>query len=157
MENQRFEHYYQCYFDDLFRYVLTIVKNEEDTKDILQNTFLKLYEHNQSFESDQHVKSWLLKVANNSSKNLFKHWYKNKRIEVDDFNSFKSAPISERKHLQQVFDLPLKYRQVIYLFYYEDLTIQSISELLNRPESTIKTHLSRGRELLKGVLKDERI
>jgi|LFRM01.1.fsa_nt_gb RNA polymerase sigma-70 factor (ECF subfamily) len=154
--NQRdFEKYYNMFFDDLFRYVLTIVKNEEDTKDILQETFIKLFKSNDVFASDQHVKSWLLKVSRNASTNIFRHWYTNKRIEVTDFSSFQSDLNDDHKVLQEVFDLPLKYRQVIYLHYYEGYSIKEISNLLNKNESTIKTQLSRARERLKGVLNDE--
>ena len=154
--NQRdFEKYYNMFFDDLFRYVLTIVKNEEDTKDILQETFIKLFKSNDVFASDQHVKSWLLKVSRNASTNIFRHWYTNKRIEVTDFSSFQSDLNDDHKVLQEVFDLPLKYRQVIYLHYYEGYSIKEVSGLLNKNESTIKTQLSRARERLKGVLNDE--
>jgi RNA polymerase sigma-70 factor (ECF subfamily) len=154
--NQRdFEKYYNMFFDDLFRYVLTIVKNEEDTKDILQETFIKLFKSNDVFASDQHVKSWLLKVSRNASTNIFRHWYTNKRIEVTDFSSFQSDLNDDHKVLQEVFDLPLKYRQVIYLHYYEGYSIKEVSNLLNKNESTIKTQLSRARERLKGVLNDE--
>ena len=153
--NQRdFEKYYNMFFDDLFRYVLTIVKNEEDTKDILQETFIKLFKSNDVFASDQHVKSWLLKVSRNASTNIFRHWYTNKRIEVTDFSSFQSDLNDDHKVLQEVFDLPLKYRQVIYLHYYEGYSIKEVSGLLNKNESTIKTQLSRARERLKGVLND---
>ncbi|HHX52508.1 MAG TPA: RNA polymerase sigma factor [Erysipelothrix sp.] len=154
--NQRdFEKYYNMFFDDLFRYVLTIVKNEEDTKDILQETFIKLFKSNDVFASDQHVKSWLLKVSRNASTNIFRHWYTNKRIEVTDFSSFQSDLNDDHKVLQEVFDLPLKYRQVIYLHYYEGYSIKEVSNLLNKNESTIKTQLSRARERLKGVLNNE--
>lgn len=155
MERNQFEVYYQKYFDDVYRYVLTILKNDEDTKDVLQDTFLKLYQSNQEFESDQHVKSWLLLVSNNATKNIFKNWYKNKRVNVTDLNSFQTVATNDYQYLQDVFDLPLKYRQVIYLYYYEGYKLSEIAQLLNRNESTIKTQLSRGRDLLKGVLTNE--
>ncbi|HHX52176.1 MAG TPA: sigma-70 family RNA polymerase sigma factor, partial [Erysipelothrix sp.] len=75
--------------------------------------------------------------------------------EVTDFSSFQSDLNDDHKVLQEVFDLPLKYRQVIYLHYYEGYSIKEISNLLNKNESTIKTQLSRARERLKGVLNDE--
>lgn len=156
MKREEFEHYYQFYFNDIFRYVLTITKNEDETLDIVQNVFMKLFQQEQNFLNSQHVKSWCLKVAHNESINLFKQWYRNKRVEVEDFNSFVGAQTSHNDSLlQQVFNLPLKYRQVIYLFYYEGYSIKEISNLINVSENTIKTRLSRGRDALKGVLKDE--
>lgn len=155
MVDQQFEYYYNLYFDDLFRYVMTIVKNEDDTLDIVQETFIKLYQSNQPFDSEAHIKSWLLKVARNRSYNLFKYWYRNKRIVVEDINSFQSETITEQQVMQEVLDLPLKYRESIYLFYYEGYKIDEIASLLNISSNTIKTRLSRARALLKGVVSNE--
>ena len=106
------------------------------------------------FESENHEKAWLLRVAANLSKNRIRY---NKLRETDELNDELIA--EEREDLSFVWEavksLPVKYREVIHLFYHEGYQTVQIAKLLGRNESTVRSDLRRGREKLKEVLKGE--
>ena len=106
------------------------------------------------FESENHEKAWLLRVAANLSKNRIRY---NKLRETDELNDELVA--EEREDLSFVWEavksLPVKYREVIHLFYHEGYQTAQIAKVLGRNESTVRSDLRRGREKLKEVLKGE--
>ena len=102
------------------------------------------------FESQEHMKAWLMRVAINKSKNHLKSSWTSKRVEMPD-----AIPILEEcetELLNAVFCLEEKYRIPIYLFYYEGYSIKEISKIMGRPVPTIGSRLRRGREKLKSYL-----
>lgn len=139
------------HFNTVYRLALSQTKNKTYADDVTQEVFLRFLNKERSFESDEHLKAWFIRVTINCSKSIFlSSWFK------------KSAPLTE----DIVFDteeksdvyyavaaLPPKYRTAIHLFYYEDLSVSEIAEILNSKESTVKSQLHRGRELLKSKLK----
>ncbi len=142
------------HFDMIYKLALAQTKNREHAEDVVQEVFLRYIKSDTDFESDEHVKAWLIRVAINCSRNIFaSNWYK------------KTVPISERDEkitfdtheksdvYYAVMELPQKYRAVIHLFYYEDMSIEDISKNLAMNPSTVKSQLSRGRKLLKEKLK----
>lgn len=143
------------YKDNLFSAAFSICKNAQDAEDIVQETYLKYLKSEQDFESEQHIKAWLLRVTINQAKNIVLSFWKRNRITFQEY--IQELPF-ETQEDSQVFDtvmsLPRKYRVVLHLFYFEDYSISEISEILQVKENTVKSQLARGRKLLKEKLKE---
>ena len=125
-----------------------------ETEDIVQSVFNKLYKNFDKFEDDICIKKWLTRVTINECKTLFLSAWKRKIFPITDKEE--NVAIDKPKDanlIDSLFQLPKKYRMVLFLFYYEDYKIKEIAEILNVKESTIKTRLNRGRSLLKDILK----
>lgn len=103
------------------------------------------------FESEEHCKAWLIRVTINCSKNIFSNsWFK-KTVPLSEEISFETQEQSDAYFA--VAELPKKYRTVIYLYYYEEMTVREIAVSLAVSEGTVKSQLHRGRELLRKKLK----
>lgn len=150
----------QIYSPMIYRIAYSAVQNRADAEDITQNVFLKYITANKSFNDEEHRKAWLIRVAVNCSKDLVKSAYYKRRSCPESlpdtgqtdvyFKEEKSENL--KKALQQ---LPEKYRVPIHLFYYEEMSVSQISRVTGIKEPTIKSQLSRGREMLKNILKEE--
>ncbi|MDO5516342.1 MAG: sigma-70 family RNA polymerase sigma factor [Clostridium sp.] len=141
-----------CYGDMLLRLAYSYMKNMHDAEDILQDVFVQLMKNIDIFESSEHKKSWLITVTRNLCKNKLKSsWFKKRDelVELPYYDNYKNDDV-----LDAVMKLPLKYREVIHLFYYEDYTTAQIAGIINKKESTVRSLLHRGRNILKDVLKE---
>jgi RNA polymerase sigma-70 factor (ECF subfamily) len=138
----------------LLRLAYSYLHNMQDSEEILQDVMLKLMDKAPVFESDEHEKAWLLRVAANMSKNRLEY---NKMRETDELNDELVA--EEREDLSFVWNavksLPENYREVIHLFYEEGYQTDEIAEMLGETGSNIRTKLKRARTKLKEVLKGE--
>lgn len=140
------------YGDMLLRLAYSYMKNIHDAEDILQDVFVQLMKNIDIFESSQHKKSWLITVTRNLCKNKLKSsWFKKRDelVEMPYYDNYKNDDV-----IEAVMKLPLKYREVIHLFYYEDYTTAQIAEIINKKESTVRSLLHRGRNILKDALKE---
>ena len=139
--------------DSILRYAYTYLHNMSDAEEVLQDTLVQFLKTAPEFESENHEKAWLLRVAANLSKNRIRY---NKLRETDELNDELVA--EEREDLSFVWEavksLPVKYREVIHLFYHENYQTVQIARILNMKESTVRSNLARGREKLKNVLKE---
>ena len=136
----------------LYRTALSITENREDALDMVQETFIRWITKRPDFESDEHEKAWLLRVVINLSRNLVKSAAHRTSCELLDI--YPAETREEEGLIQEVMKLPEKIREVIYLYYYEEYNSREIGEILGENVSTVRTRLSRGRTLLKQVLKD---
>lgn len=156
--NKRFLDLYNSYSDDVLRLAFSFTKNIFEAEDIVQLVFIKLYQELKKDDKKVIEKNWLLKVTANESKNSFKIAWKKKVVlqdeilhnKVDIRDSLKNDELSDA-----LLKLSLKYRNVIYLYYYEGYKIEEISEILNLKSSTVKTLLSRGRKKIKKLLEED--
>lgn len=141
----------------LFLIALSFTKSTYDAEDILQNVFVKLLKHPKSFSDKEHLDKWLTTVCVNESKNYIKLPFKyHKNIDDCDFVSSANFDSTTQIDLYNaVMRLSKKERTVIHLFYYENLSIKDIAEMLKIKESAVKTRLSRARVNLKEQLGDE--
>ena len=130
--------------------------NYIEAEDIAQDVFLTLHEKNISFNDEEHLKAWLLRVTINRGKNYSKSWKQKGRVDIDDIPEQAEYDTSarDRELKDAVFSLPPKYSTVLYLYYYEDHTIKEIASLLQKSENTIGSLLRRGREKLKLELEE---
>jgi RNA polymerase sigma-70 factor (ECF subfamily) len=141
------------YIDTVYRVALAQTASKTDAEDVVQDVFLRFLKETKPFESEEHIKAWLIRVAINCSKKLFStSWFK-KTVPLSEDIPFEQPEHSEVYYALQA--LPSKYRIPLYLYYYEEYSVREISECLRVKEGTIKSQLSRGRELLKENLKGD--
>ena len=137
------------YSDMIIRIAYQNLKSMADAEDIAQEVFLKLITSRPDFENDAHEKAWVIRVTVNLCRDFLKSaWFK-KRTVFDD-----SIPQNDKNTevLDAVMRLPAKFKNVIYLHYYEDMTVTQIANVLQQKESTISSWLYRGRKQLKKSL-----
>ena len=139
------------YFNTVYRLALSQTCNVSYAEDVTQDVFLKYWQKKDTLKSDEHIKAWLIRVTINQSKSVFMSSWFRKTVPLSEEITFDSEEKSDVYFAVQ--ELPLKYRTVVHLFYYEDMGIKEISACLNIKESTVKSQLHRGRKMLKTVLK----
>lgn len=144
------------YFDMIYRLSMSQVKNREHTDDVVQEVFLRYLKTDKVFDSEEHIKAWLIRVAINCCRNVFSNSWHKKVVSLTEEEEGVSFDIVEKTDVYNaVFSLPQKYKAVIHLFYYEDMSIEEISKTLKIKISTVKSQLMRGRKLLKEKLKGD--
>lgn len=155
--NKKFLELYNLYSNDVLRLAFSFTKNIYESEDITQLVFIKLFKELKKRNNKEYSKKWLLKVTANECKNNFKIAWKRKVVlrdevlqnQVDLRETLKNDELSDA-----LLKLSAKYRNVIYLHYYEGYKIDEISEILNLKPSNVKTLLSRGREKMKKILEE---
>lgn len=142
------------YGDHILRLAYSYLHNQADAEDILQDTMIRYINSSPSFYNSQSEKAWFMRVTANLSKNKIRY---NKLRETDELDD--NLKESKQEDLSFVWEavkhLPIKYREVIHLFYYEEYSTAEISKILNRKEATVRSDLRRGRQALKNILKEE--
>jgi RNA polymerase sigma-70 factor (ECF subfamily) len=152
---QSIEDIYMRHFDMVYRVAFSYLKNAHDTEDAVADVFVKLMNKGAAFQSDEHEKAWLLRAAINICKDRLKHWWR-RRIDIDDCENLQSDdPFHIDETLKAVMELPTRYKDAIYLYYYEGYTTEEVAGILKKPRSTIRNHLREARNILRGVLEDE--
>ncbi|OPJ61320.1 sigma-70 family RNA polymerase sigma factor [Clostridium oryzae] len=145
------------YGDTVYKIAFSYCKNRSDAEDIYQEVFVKYFQHGEVFESNTHEKAWLIRVTINCSKSFLRSsWYK-RVVPIDDKQEELVFIEENNDLLKAVLELPSKYREVIHLYYYEGYSTKEISSILSRKETTVRTQLQRGRDILKLKLKEELI
>lgn len=154
MTDELFVSIYEKHKNSIYSVIYNYVRNEADASDLTQETFIKLYSCGKDFDSDEHIKAWLIRVAVNLCKNHFRDTKRRAYTELDDSIAAPEKP-DESYVLEAVLALPEKYRIPIHLFYYEDYSVKQIAAALSMKESTVKTRLNRGKEKLRSMLEKE--
>lgn len=154
MDNDTFTLIYEKYRDAVFRLAVTYLKNTADALDVLQEVMIRVYRQDGEFESEEHLRRWIMKTAVNVCRDQLKCFWKKSRADAD-LTLFPQPEDPDRGLLEEVLALPLKYRSVIYLHYYENYSLKEISEMLKISESAARMRAKRGRELLKLELEKE--
>lgn len=154
LTNEQFTHYAEQYIDTVYRVAFNYLKSSADADDVTQDVFFRLLNEKKTFQSDDHVKNWLIRVAVNQCKNIVRsRWWKTESYE-DYAASLTFDNPSHSALFYAVMELPKKYRLPIYLHYYEGYSTQEIGAILKLPKNTVCTHLKRGRELLREALQE---
>lgn len=141
------------YSNMIRRLCMIHLKSYADTEDIFQTVFLKYVLSSVSFESKEHEKSWFIRVTINACKDLLKSFFHSRVTSLDEVLE-KTTEMREdhREVLEAVLSLPPKYREVVYLHYYEGYTAVEISQILGKKVNTIYTLLTRSRQMLREKL-----
>lgn len=148
------EHALCTYGQSILRLAYSYLRNQSDAEDILQETLVRLLRSAPEFETQEHEKAWLLHVAANLSKNRLRY---NRLRRADPLEETLIA--QERPDLAFVWEavsaLPVRWREVLHLYYQEEYSTAEIAQILSRKESTVRSDLRRARIRLKEVLQDD--
>ena len=152
MTDQQFVPLAQRYMDTIFRIAYSYLRSQEDADDVTQDVLIQLYKTDTAFESDDHLKHWLIRVTVNRCKNIFRSpWRK-----VEDIADYENSLTFEAPEHRELFDavmaLDKRYRLPVLLYYYEGYSQKEIAGLLSLPEETVRTRLVRARGKLKATL-----
>lgn len=144
------------YSDMVKRICLIHLQNRADTEDIFQTVFLKYVLRSAPFENEEHEKAWLIRVTVNACRDLRRSFFKSRTVSLDALLDV-PAPMQQdhREVLEAVLSLPAKYKDAVYLHYYEGYTAEEIGEILGKKTNTVYTLLTRARALLKEKLGGE--
>jgi len=142
------------YGDSLYRLACSYLKNEADAQEVVQDTVIQLLRYDPEFAGDaKKEKGWLMKTAANLSRNRLRSINAHPSEELNE--AFAAAKSSDLKFVwEAVAALPVKYREVIHLYYQEGYSTKELADLLGRKEATIRSDLYRAREELKTILKE---
>ena len=142
------------YIDTVFRVALNYLRSGTEADDVTQNVFLKLWKEKKPFESEEHVRAWLIRVTINECKHVLRSPWRSAE-NFEDYAAKLSFVTPEHSELfYAVMDLPKKYRMPIYLYYYENYSTGEVAQILGIPRATVATHLRRGRMMLREILQE---
>lgn len=154
MTDEHFTYVAKKYADTIFRIAFNYCKNRDDSDDIVQNVLLKYYKSKKDFESEEHIKNWLIRVAVNECKKLLITPFKKNIVPLDEVNRLGFEHKEESDLYYAVMELKQSYRMVVYMYYYEDFSVDEIAEILGQNPSTVRTRLMRARQKLKLKLEE---
>ena len=156
MERVLFNKIVQAYSDTIFRIAFQYCRKRADAEDIVQNVFIKFFREEKDWESEEHIRNWLVRVAINESKKVLVTSWSKKMVSLESVAE-ESGMIAygQSELFQTVMELPKKYRIVVYLYYYEGYSIKEIAAFCNSKVSTVQTQLMRARKRLKDILKED--
>lgn len=145
------------YADTVRRICLVQLKNQADTEDIFQTVFLRYLLHAPAFETPEHEKAWIIRVTLNACKDLRRALFRRRTVPLEEAVQLPATATRDRQVLEAVLSLPEKYRQVVYLHYYEGYTAAEMGQLLGKNVNTVYTLLNRARGLLREELGGDEI
>ena len=138
------------YGDTVRRICMIHLKNKADTEDIFQNVFLKYVLRAAPFDSPEHEKAWIIRVTANACKDLLRSFFRSRTVSLDVLiETPREMPEDHSDILEAVLALPEKYKDPIYLHYYEGYTAEEIGRILGKNTNTVYTLLTRARQMLK--------
>ena len=139
--------------DMVYRLALARTASIPDAEDVFQEVFLRYFRHEEKFQSDEHRKAWLIRCTVNRAKSLLASPWKKRTVPLETAAEVEVED-DYREVYSAVLSLPGKYRAVIHLHYFEGLSVAEMAEMLHIAEGTVKSQLSRGRALLREMLKE---
>ncbi len=142
--------------DIVYRAALACCKNPADAEDVVQSTFEKLLRSDTVFTDDDHLRRWLVRVAVNEGRNLHRSFWRRNVTSLEGLELEPAAPEGRQPVLlEEVLALPVEYRTVLHLYYYEGYSTREIAHLLHLTEANVRTRLKRGRDRLRQRLAKE--
>ena len=145
-----------AYRDRLYAAAFSACRNPQDAEDAVQDALIQYWARQEEFETEQHLRAWLLRVAINRAKNRARSFFRKNTLPLEDYMESLTFESEESSDLfEAVMNLPAKYRVVIHLFYYEDYSVREIADILRITPGSVKTRLSRGRASLSSTLLKE--
>ena len=140
------------YGNMVYRLAISYLKNTHDAQDIVQEVFIKYYNNEGKIQSEEHLKSWLLRVTINLCKDKLRFYKQHPYINIETIKTTYPEDSIDNQILAILLELPSKYKEVLLLYYVEGYKCFEISKILKITESTVKKRLERGRKLLKKKL-----
>ena len=146
---------YEAYADMIFRLALVRTRNRADAEDVLQDVFFRCLRRQPLFRDEEHQKAWLITAAINSSKSLMGRADRRHGVGPEALEFLSTEDDTDNSVYNAVMQLPDKYRTAVHLFYYEGYSVEEIGKMTDTKPSTVKSHLHRAREALRGMLKED--
>ncbi|MGX1193467.1 sigma-70 family RNA polymerase sigma factor [Metabacillus sp. SLBN-84] len=153
------------YGTEILKLVYTYVRNQQTAEDLTQDIFVKCYRSLHTYNGKSKLRTWLWRIAINKCKDYLKSWdYKHITPSNDHWTDAPSSEETEYAVIKKeeeselfsaVMNLPVNYREVIYLYYFEELSIDEIARITSCAPGTVKTRMRRSKQLLKAGLKEE--
>lgn len=135
----------ETYRNNLYVAAFQVCRNAQDAEDVVQDTFIQYWTQNKEFESQEHIRAWLLRVAINKAKNKARSFFRRNAVPLEDYMQTLTFDSEESSELfEAVMNLPEPYRIVIHLFYYEDCSVKEIADILRVTPGNVKVRLSPG-------------
>ena len=157
MTDEAFAQAARAYGDTIYRVAYHALNNSHDAEDVMQTVLLRLYECKKEFESEEHMKHWLLRVAVNESRRLLRSFWRRTCVPLEERRETAAPEDPEKAEaLQAVMALEPKYRLAVYLYYYEGLSVAETAAAMKANVSTVQTWLLRARERLRRELTGEK-
>ncbi len=153
-DSDRIRQSVEKYGDMLYRICIVMLKNSADAEDAVQSVFMKLFMKVPQFESDEHEKAWLIRVATNKCRDMLRFRIKFHPIDDETLNSIAADEESTRL-IELLTELPEKFRLVLTLHYIEGYKVDEIAQMIGRTASAVKMRLSKGRALLEEKYRKE--
>ena len=152
MDREEAQRWVERYGQMVYRLAYARTGSRADAEDVAQEVFLRLVRKGPVFRDEEHGKAWLLRVTANCAGDLFRSPWRKRSRPLEEAAAL-AAPEREENHvLEAVFSLPERYRAVVHLFYYEELSTAEIAAILGQKEGTVRTRLSRARGMLRTLL-----
>ena len=156
MTEEQFSQAARVYGDTIYRVACHALGSREDAEDVMQTVLLKLFECGKEFESEEHMKHWILRVSVNESKKVLRSFWRRTSVPLDDWRELAAPDEPEKADLMQaVMALEPKYRLAIYFYYYEGLSVAETAAAMRAKTSTVQTWLLRARARLRKDLTEE--
>ena len=144
----------ELFSDMIYRIAYQNLFHISDAQDVVQDVFLKLLKHKEPcFQDDEHLKSWLIRVTINQCLDYKKSFFRRNTVPMESFDI--PCEPEEHKIMEELYQLPADYRNILYLYYYEEYTIKEIAEILGRKQNTVNSKLTRGRKRLKKLMEEK--
>lgn len=148
-----FDVIYKRNFEAVYKLCYIYMQSAQDAEDCTEDTFLKLVNTDITFNDEKHDRAWLTVVAKNICKDKLRHWWRKKTEPVEEREDLTSGETVEHNDvLDAVMALPVKYKDVVYLFYYEGYKTEEIAKAVGKPASTVRNLLRDARSRLKDIL-----
>ena len=140
-------------YADMVKHICFVyMKNESDTEDVFQDVFLKYALFSEPFQSEEHKKAWLIRVTVNCAKKFWSSAWIRHTVPLEEDLAFEQE--TDNRLWEELQNLPGKYRAVLHLFYYEELSAEEIGGLLGLQPSAVRMRLTRGRRMLRQRLEE---
>lgn len=156
--NQEVKEIYQKYHDMVWRICLMQMGNSHDAYDCTQETFIRFINSSPKFQSEEHQKAWLIRVAINYCTDVKKSSWRKKLISMTSEEMYEHMEVQPEhtEVYETMMELPDKYRAVLYLYFYEGYSLTEISEILKVNKSTLRSRFAKAKEIMKKYLEDEK-
>lgn len=139
--------------DTVRRLCLIHLKNQADSEDVFQTVFLKYALSSAVFENEEHEKAWFIRVTINACRDLLRSFFRSRTVPLEELIDLPAqAPPDTREVLDAVLELPQKYRDAVYLHYYEGYTAPDIGKIMHKNVNTVYSLLTRAKKLLRDKL-----
>jgi RNA polymerase sigma factor (sigma-70 family) len=138
------------YSDMIRRICMVHLKSYHDTEDIFQTVFLKYVLASDEFASEEHEKAWFIRVTINACRDLLRNFFRSRTVSIEEVEELagETGTAEDSRVREEVLLLPDKYKDAVYLHYFEGYSAAEIAKLLGKKENTVYSLLSRGRDIL---------